>query len=236
MTTPRLLALLDWDGTLRKGYTIVPWVHHLTRAGVLAGTCNADLSDLFQRYGAGEISHDELARLTARVYAQHLRGQRRAMIKVQARRFVREDQSKLFRFSRDLLVGLRALKIRPVIISGAPIEILDAYREVLDLEEVYGLELGVLRGQFTGEVRRNPGMARVKQHIVRIIARAPRSQVRVAMGDPPSDEPLLRAAQVPIFVESSKRSADTCEVSIRPTTSAERILDIMVNAVREVDH
>ena len=49
-------ALLDWDGTLRKGYEIADWTNFLDESGKFDHEVAARQRDLISNYLAGEIA------------------------------------------------------------------------------------------------------------------------------------------------------------------------------------
>ena len=130
-TMDKKLALFDWDGTLRRGFTIEAWIRFLVREKVLKKEAEDKISYLFSEYQEHEITHDALSQKSAEVYASALEGCYVEDIYLAASRFIEEDKSFLNSFSVSLLSFLQAQEIEIVVISGAPSEILNIYREKL---------------------------------------------------------------------------------------------------------
>lgn len=233
----RRLALLDWDGTLRRGYTIVPWVKQLVRVGVLSKNCKEGLLQFFLDYKKESISHDDLARLTAGMYAKHLRGQLKARLKDQARIFVNSDQNALFKWSRELMTRLKSSNISTIVISGAPIEVLEAFQRPLQLDVVYGLDLEVENGVYTGRVRLNPGISTVKKRVVDELARVTKGgSVLIAFGDSSSDMPLFDSAKVSVMVGDKLLPSQRVSHRITNRTSSKQIQEIITHATTPEVH
>src|SRR6185437_7849288 len=111
------------------GWTLVPWTEFLSQEGCLNddGALPQKLRELLSAYPA-RASHDELAVQTSELYAQALQNIPRSTLNDAARRFVADPRR--FRprpWTDSFLRGLRDLGIAPVIISGAPAEVLAAW-------------------------------------------------------------------------------------------------------------
>jgi hypothetical protein len=55
------IAILDWDGTLRPGWTLPDWIDFLVRTQVLDQEATVRIAPPFDHYAAGNIDHDRLA-------------------------------------------------------------------------------------------------------------------------------------------------------------------------------
>src|SRR5438093_283841 len=100
---PALIALLDWDGTLRQGYTLQDWIKFLNREGEIAASALAKFNRIFQKYFEGLITHDQLAESTASLYACALRGQDLRRLNLKAEQFITTDRTKHFWYTRTLI-------------------------------------------------------------------------------------------------------------------------------------
>lgn len=56
-------AVFDWDNTVRRGFTIFPWIDHLFEKGVFDDASHRSIQSLNERYRMGTITHDEYAGL-----------------------------------------------------------------------------------------------------------------------------------------------------------------------------
>jgi phosphoserine phosphatase len=188
------IALLDWDGTLRDGWTLPGWLDVLSGATDLRRTFEADA----QEYATGEISHDALVLQAQDLYLEALRPHDPDSVRKIATEFVAHDRGHLRPFAVHLLEQLHRLGLNPTVISGAPLFVLREYATFLPLKDVWGLDV-TYDGQ-KWEAGRNTGLSVVKASIVRELTEAHR--VLVAFGDSQSDVPLLDAAELPVVVGS----------------------------------
>jgi hypothetical protein len=67
-------VLMDWDGTMRRGFTLLPWVEFLKNKGIFSNDTFRKINSTFNRYKTSEISHDKLCKITAILYAKGLQG------------------------------------------------------------------------------------------------------------------------------------------------------------------
>jgi len=194
------VALIDWDGTIRSGFTIQEWISFLARKELLPASARESLQPGFRSYDHGEISHDQLAERTAQEYARMMKGTRAREILAAAGEFVREDGARLQETPSKVLQLLLERGFSVVVVSGAPLEVLEEYARRWGFAEVHGLELETRDGVYTGRVKSNPGTTTAKRELADTISRRMNTRIRVAMGNSPSDEPLFAAAPVAVVV------------------------------------
>lgn len=197
------VALVDWDGTIRKDFTIRSWARFLVNVGIASRQIIADLENLFALYSEGRISHNNLASRSALIYAACLKNIAQEEINRYSTLFLKSDRKHLIATSLQLLSHLSRNGVDIVIISGAPSEVLVKYKDVLPLNRIYGLQLEVKDGFYTGRTKINPGTSSTKARIIKLLLE-PQGQNKVvlAMGNSSSDIPLFRAAPVRIIVNN----------------------------------
>lgn len=221
------VALLDWDRSLRLDWTIRPWTEHLEDEGILPPKLVSSFhAHLWALYSEQRINHDELALRANGVFAWALHGTNADLVSQQVPIFVRHDVQKLLPFTRGLITELRRRSIEPIIVSGAPEDIIRAHTRAMGVVRVYGLTLltdedHLFTGRFTGA-----GNVADKVDTVNRLSQT--SRVRVALGDSNSDEPLLSAAtDLRVVVENGDLAARLGAVNISRDTTAAQILSVL---------
>jgi len=207
---PRV-ALIDWDNTLHPGWTLIPWCEFLENECLIPeGNAVAQkIKTLLSGYPK-EQTHDELAAQSSELYANAISSSPAPSISEAAHRFV-TNRSRFhpYRWVDPFLRGLVNLGIAPIIVSGAPADVLAAWafsrKEMI--AGCYGLQAPnatsaalpnpFLSGVVPGQV--NPATADGKQHLVDQLRRTKRSLV-LALGDSASDSPLWEAADYGIYM------------------------------------
>ena len=198
----RLVALLDWDGTLSSGFMIVRWSQFLSRHGAVSADLASDIEKTFGLYYSNSITHEESSRRSAAIYAAYLRGLKRSEIEAQASSFVTEDRTQLYSFTNYILSYLAKRGIRPILISGAPSEPLRLYSKMMGIGDLYALELAGTGGLFAGHVKFNPGIQDTKLQIVKTIQSQIENSIVLSMGDAAADLPMFDASPTCIIVDN----------------------------------
>jgi phosphoserine phosphatase len=190
---PRV-ALLDLDNTLRAGWSMRDWVEWLAGDGIPnADQCLERIDAAFQAFGEGALNHDELSNQTAQAYASMMKGKEQATVRELAEDFAAGEIG-VHAFVAPLISRLESLTVAPIIVSGAPVELVSEYASILGVEEFFGLALGVdAKGRFDGSIVSNPGLASAKRRVTGEV-RAQLRTVVLALGDSESDMPMLNTA------------------------------------------
>jgi len=191
-------ALFDWDNTLRKGFTVVSWVEYLCNQHVVNEANYIELLHQFELYEASSITYQQLSDNTTSIYAQSIAGADVSNLERLARRFCQQDHS-IFEFTRPLLRILRDAGIEIIIISGSPKLVLSQYAKQLGINEVYGMDIEVKLGQYTGILTKDYGAE--KNEIVHDICKSRENAPLLAFGDSTADAPLLNAAKYGFLID-----------------------------------
>lgn len=67
-------ALLDWDNTLRKGYTLFTWMDYLIDIGIVESVVRQEVDYYIEEYKKEKISHDQLAKNACRCFCKIYKG------------------------------------------------------------------------------------------------------------------------------------------------------------------
>jgi len=191
---------MDWDNTLRRGFTISDWAGYLVQHGVFDQTAHRGILDAVAAYADGELRYEELSYRAPSLYAEGLRGQDVQHVAELAEEFVISDEHNLFPFAKPLLWKLYQAGINIVVISGCPVEVLNAYSGRLPWGQVFGVTVGARGNRYRSNLITNPAGIESKRQIVDQLGY--RSKVTVAFGDSNSDLPLFDASQWKVVVDN----------------------------------
>lgn len=192
------VAVFDWDDTLHKGFTILPWCDFLYSRGLFERRSIREIKRLFTAYHHGTIGYAELCAATALTYAEGIAGSEVEQAVATASHFVQNGDTGLHRFAVRILRLLQKLGIGSVVVSGAPLEVLQEYAKKYPVSRMFGLEISRSDGLFAAKVRANYGLRRKKAAAMREILGT--SKVLFAVGNSAEDFPLLRSAEVGILL------------------------------------
>lgn len=194
-----MYALLDWDNTLRTGFTIFDLGAYLDRHGILAPKALPRMEELREEYRQGRIDHDKLAEEVPDVFARGLKGVGEAAMEVALIDYRRtHDEGTMHAFTRNVFAFCRERGIEMIIVSGAPGLVVRRYRDELGISEVNAFECEAADGAFTGRVAVNNGFN--KRYAAQRIIREKGEPPLFAMGDSSSDAGLLEPARMRISV------------------------------------
>lgn len=197
MKNKKQICLLDWDGTLRDGFTIVDWMIFLNEKRIISTEYVDKIRDLFKYYNDGRLSHDSLAVETSQVYAESIVGIEVNFLNKIASEYIIIDEARIFSFVRPLLNELREREVDLYVISGAPIEVLRAYGSSMHLDIIHGLEIASADGHYTNTPLVNPGISSQKKKIVELYRD---KFLFAAFGNSVSDIPLFEASEKSVCI------------------------------------
>jgi phosphoserine phosphatase len=196
----RRVALLDWDNTLHHGWTLEPWVRFLVDRGQAPVSLAVDGEQLTRDYLEGRLDgHSDLAHRANTLYAAAAAGWASTDVAALVAPFLDEvDRPLVYGFVPALLAWLVEHGIEPVVVTGAPAELVAGYVESAG-GRVLGLTLAEADGRYTGAIGRNPGPGAEKARAVTEML-AGGYEVVLGAGDSESDLPLLQAARHQLVV------------------------------------
>jgi phosphoserine phosphatase len=196
----RKLALLDWDNTVRPGWTIRDWTYHLEKSNLVPASARSSVDAAIERYSIGEMEYAQMADEVLQALAIGLRGQSASLVAAQAPSFVESDRKCLYPFVRPLFDALSERGISLVIISGAPEEVLSAAAVQYELDGIHGTTFDIQNGHYLGTVKVNRSLAPQKQQTVSELVEGP--PALIAIGDSDADLPLLESSQLSLVVDN----------------------------------
>ena len=160
------------------------------------------MEDLFDGFRRETVDEAQLCVQAATIYGAGLTGKRCDAVAKAATEFAVRQTSDLYNFAEPLISLLRESGISIMVVSGAPVEILNAYRGLNLLDKVYGLELEcAARETFSGEVARNCGLSEIKAATVNAIAEE--YDIQFGFGNSIRDIPILTHARFGIALSST---------------------------------
>lgn len=216
-------ALLDWDYTLRKGYTLTAWIEYLCTRNVFSASLPAAIASMQAQYDAGMISHDEYAMAACREYAAALQGMEEEQLSALLPGFCREQGALIYSFTEPLFQLLHRESIDAILVSGAPGLILKQYQETFRIRKILAFEPEIRNGQYTGAASANYGFH--KENAVQLTAKLYGTAPFLALGDSSSDIPLLMAARHAVCIGRESFLPDGKEAAcLSPASAPEDII------------
>lgn len=185
-------ALLDWDNTLRKNYTLFCWIDYLAGHQIISSDKYKKINDILKKYENKTITHEQLAKMACEEYARAIQGIEEEYLFAVAKEFNELDKVNMYSFVPKLFDLLHRNCIKPIIVSGAPMVIISQYFNEYGIEEAYGFDCVVSNKKYVGSVKNNYGFNKLE--VVKKIERKEGKIPYLAIGDSESDFPMLDCA------------------------------------------
>ncbi len=205
MTTPTAFAFLDFDDTLARGDSILPYLLFCIRCGL------APKRQLF-RAAIGFLRwklNPNCASASKETSLSFIAGKTVEEMDEVARAFFREDHAKrCFAEGVRELERLRESGVTPVIVSASADVYMRVLPEFLPVEAVLSTVCEVKEGRYTGHVGENCKGDEKPRRIAEWLAARGLSVDREASsgyGDSPSDAPMLLMTASPTLVNPKKK-------------------------------
>ena len=197
MEGKKIVAVFDWDNTVRNGYTIRDWLVHLLDIGHEVQPLISVFDSYAQAYADNEISHDDFAMKFCIDYCVFFKGWDESLLLEEVDSYIFKDKQSLFGFSADLFRHFKQQNIPIIVLTGAPSLILNKYKKIFGIDAVLGFEHEVEAGKFTGRVESNFGYEKGKtMKVVRAIYMGK----IVGFGDSESDLPIINNSDIAFVI------------------------------------
>ena len=190
-------ALLDWDNTLRKGYSLFSWCNFLVEKAIIDKASLDSINLIKQKYENRLISHDDFAKISCEIFGDYLQGISLKKIASLEKEFIDVFKKDLFSFSKGILNYLENNNYKIIIVSGAPKSLIEQCIADNNNVTVFGLEFETNNNKYTGLVKRNYGFN--KNEIVDFLI-AKYGKPSIAFGDSSSDIYMLNEAEKSVLV------------------------------------
>ena len=231
------LALLDWDGTLRRPFTIIAWYRFLSTEGGVGTNPEvpADkLQGLYDRHRSQpeDYTYEVFAKDIVDAYAEGMKGVDLRAVLSLSDAYARSVENELFSIAKPVLEQLRLRGLDPFVITGSPLEAVQAECDYGEFKvSVRGTILEVQEGRYTGSVQINGATAKSKRTVVQGFIQNG-AKVAISFGDSNSDKPLMVGASVQV-VESAEsiKKLDWTPTAYLPNDSSAETVETTLDAV-----
>jgi len=198
------IALVDWDGTIASGMSLFRFVELLVTKKIIDEKVQVDLLNILHNYQNNLISYDELTEYAPRTYCEGLKYCKHSDILNLMPEFIIEEQKYFLPHAETLFSTLKELNICPIIISGAPADLLVQYKEKFNIKEIHALGERFKNDIGTGNILSNPAKLPNKEKLAKTAQNNPDFEIILSIGDSTADVPLLMAAPNNIIVNNAE--------------------------------
>ena len=224
-------ALLDWDNTIRNGFTLFSLIDYLVNVHFIEESVRNIINSYKDKYSKGIITHDQLAILACDSFSASLKGKATDLYDFHLQNFYSKvDRHCIYSFARGIFKFFEINKIIPIIVSGAPIDAIQKYMYDFSIKEIYAFEYGRVNNLFTGETICNHGYNK-KEKVTQIISKYGCLPI-YAFGDSSSDYEMMSMSKNSVLISHEKNAINfVADVIVSPKTSEEEIIKILSNCL-----
>lgn len=197
-----MYALLDWDNTLRHHATLFAWEDYLIQKGAISEEAALRRSDYLKAHRNGQMDHDALSKACCESYLRAAEGMEQSQYHALLKDYFPQDRQDFAPHTPILFQWLKSLGIKPIIVSGAPIDVIRHYFDEFHIEEAYAFDYAFVGGRLDGTLLNSGGHN--KQEVVAKCIEKYNEAPLLSMGDSVSDLPMLQASRFPIIVGRNK--------------------------------
>lgn len=191
-------SFFDFDNTIYKGhshYLILDFAIFLEGAGRFHPAELEKIRSLFSAYYDGRINRHEFGFQVVECYYHGIADIPEDIIRNSAHQFWKwMTGDAWFSYTIPLLKILGSVTA-PILISGSPIEILEAIRKPLGFKDIFASKGIIQNGVYTGQTMEEIATSSAKERLMRVLAGrlSFNPSTSFAFGDSESDYPLLRS-------------------------------------------
>lgn len=195
------VAFFDVDGTIFRSSLLVELVEALIKDGIFPSEAKDVYRHEYTAWRNREGTYDAYIGALIETYLAHIKGVHYGKLADVGKRVVAVNSKRVYRYTRDLIIELKAKGYYIVAISQSPKTVLDAFCKEYGFDKVYGrmYEIGP-QDCFTGNTT-DVHLIENKANIVkRVFEHNPdlTKTGSIAVGDTEGDISLLEAVDTPI--------------------------------------
>lgn len=204
------IAVFDIDGTIFRSSLLIEIVKNFINEGIFSAKLKKDYRKAYEKWLNRRGTYDEYIETVVEIFNENIKGVKRKDFLRIGRRIIKFSGSRVYRFTRDLVLKLKREKYYLVAISYSPRDIVEAFCHGLGFDKVYGRIYEYdKKGVFTGGVLYTDLINDKSKILKRFISKYGFTLCdSVGVGDTESDIPFLKLVERPICFNPNKKLYD----------------------------
>jgi HAD superfamily hydrolase (TIGR01490 family) len=147
----RRLAIFDIDGTVFRSSLLIEVFNALVQEGVFPKRAGREVEKGLVSWLDRKGHYDDYLMPLVRVYYSHLKGKRVDKVEAVINRVVDGQRDRVYRYTRDLITGLREQDYLLLAISNSQEAKVKRFSQVAGFDAAIGRSLEVRNGRYTGK-------------------------------------------------------------------------------------
>ena len=215
MPTPKKkkikLAIFDIDGTIFRSSLLTELVSRFVEGGIFKAAAKKEIEVAYLAWRNRKGNYENYINAVIRVHLKYLPGVSAAAAERIAGQIITREKDRVYRFTRDLLLRLAKQGYYLIAISGSPDYIVKKFTTNFGFDAAFGAVFEVKRGRFTGRVLKDNSWHDKSIVLRQFLAEkgiAANFKKSLAVGDTPSDIPILKLVGTPIAFNPNHELAE----------------------------
>jgi HAD superfamily phosphoserine phosphatase-like hydrolase len=224
-------ALLDWDNTLREGFSLISWMDFLRGKKLIDSLSLSKIENYFNLYSIEKMGYEEFVENICKEYVLAVSGKVVNDFIEQVDAYVNSiELNAIFQFTRPLIDLINRYNIKPIVVSGAPKIFLQHIMKKLSIAEIFAFDPKIENGIYVNSIHKNYGIK--KDSIVTKFITLYEANPIFAFGDSKSDFPMLNSAKYPFLITDKNNIDFNSYEVINPNEDYFHILNSIENKIQ----
>ncbi len=201
------VAIFDIDGTIFRSSLLIELVDALIHDGVFPASARTEYIRAYQNWSDRKGAYEKYIMGVVRSFIKHIKGVRYPDFLRVAKKVVAFHQSRVYRYTRDLIYDLKRRGYYLLAISQSPMELVQKFGKKMGFDKMYGRVYEVGKDKkFTGRILYEDLISSKAKVLKRAVAKENLTlRGSVGVGDTESDINFLKMVAGPIcFNPNSK--------------------------------
>lgn len=201
------VAIFDIDGTIFRSSLLIEITETLVREGIFPPAAHTVYEDAYKKWHEREGSYEEYIGAVIEAFEQNIKGVKYDDFLKLAKDVVSANQSRVYRYTRDLVKELRGKSYYLLAISNSPREVVEEFCKTLGFDKTYGRIYEVREDRvFTGKALYTDLISDKANILKRVVEKEGLTlDDSVGIGDTESDIAFLQMVKTPICFNPNKR-------------------------------
>ncbi len=205
MEKSKKVAVFDIDGTIFRSSLLLELVEQLIAEKVFSKYAQTHYLESWERWRDREGSYSDFIMSVVDAYKGYLKGVRRSEVWRVAEKVIAVHQKRTYRYTRDLVISLKAKSYFLLAISHSPYEVVAPFAKTLGFDKVYAQVYEVDdKVKFTGKVLYESIILDKEKVLARALEHNDLTlKGSIGVGDTESDIAFLKTVEHPIAFNPS---------------------------------
>lgn len=205
------LGIFDIDGTIFRSSLTVELVNGFIKAGIFPKQAKKEMEADYLAWMNRQGHYDTFVKKLLEILFKYLPGCKKQAVDNVVSEVLNWQKDRVYRYTRDLITGLKKKKYTLIAISGSPSYMVQKFVHHMGFDIAYGLPYETVANVFTGLVL-NMNPVEHKEIVLASIIEKYTLDVdlthSVAVGDTDADIPMLEMVGRPIAFNPNKQLAE----------------------------